>query len=148
VKCVLEVLQETGDVTQPGSYIGLPVLCCALLHDISEYGILVFRCYKNLDYVTLCIATPYSQVVIIYFHRYLVLELSVQPLGVYHVVARLKFVKQRQALLRQISYSDFTEEPVASIFFFFFSVLVCAITASGVPGGTLVSMNRFSTLCG
>jgi hypothetical protein len=31
---------------------------------------------------------------------------------------------------------------------FFFSVPVCAITASGVPGGTLVSMNRFSTLCG
>jgi hypothetical protein len=25
---------------------------------------------------------------------------------------------------------------------------VCAITASGVPGGTLISMNRFSTLCG
>jgi hypothetical protein len=25
---------------------------------------------------------------------------------------------------------------------------VCAITASGVPGCTLVSMNRFSTLCG
>jgi hypothetical protein len=32
--------------------------------------------------------------------------------------------------------------------FFFFSVPVCAITASGVPGGTFVSMNRFSTLCG
>jgi hypothetical protein len=31
---------------------------------------------------------------------------------------------------------------------FFFPVPVCAITASGVPGGTLVSMNRFSTLCG
>jgi hypothetical protein len=30
--------------------------------------------------------------------------------------------------------------------FFFFPV--CAITASGVPGGTFVSMNRFSTLCG
>jgi hypothetical protein len=30
----------------------------------------------------------------------------------------------------------------------FFSVPVCAITASGVPGGTLVSMNRFITLCG
>jgi hypothetical protein len=29
---------------------------------------------------------------------------------------------------------------------FFFSVPVCAITASGVPGGTLVSMNSFSTL--
>jgi hypothetical protein len=28
-----------------------------------------------------------------------------------------------------------------------FPVPVCAITASGVPGGTLVSMNRFSTLC-
>jgi hypothetical protein len=35
------------------------------------------------------------------------------------------------------------------IFFLsFFPVPVCAITASGVPGGTLVSMNRFSTLCG
>jgi hypothetical protein len=32
--------------------------------------------------------------------------------------------------------------------FIFFPVPVCAITASGVPGGTLVSMNRFSTLCG
>jgi hypothetical protein len=30
---------------------------------------------------------------------------------------------------------------------FLFPVPVCAITASGVPGGTLVSMNRFSTLC-
>jgi hypothetical protein len=33
-------------------------------------------------------------------------------------------------------------------FFFFFPVPVCAITASGVPGGTFVSMNRFITLCG
>jgi hypothetical protein len=33
-------------------------------------------------------------------------------------------------------------------FFFFFAVPVCAITASGVPGGTFVSMNRFSALCG
>jgi hypothetical protein len=33
-------------------------------------------------------------------------------------------------------------------FFFFFPVPVCAITAPGVPGGTLVSMNRFSALCG
>jgi hypothetical protein len=32
--------------------------------------------------------------------------------------------------------------------YFFFSVPVCAITASEVPRGTLVSMNRFSTLCG
>jgi hypothetical protein len=31
---------------------------------------------------------------------------------------------------------------------FFFSVPVCAIAASGVPGGTFVSMNRFSTLYG
>jgi hypothetical protein len=30
----------------------------------------------------------------------------------------------------------------------FFPVPVCAITASGVPGGTFVSMNCFSTLCG
>jgi hypothetical protein len=28
-------------------------------------------------------------------------------------------------------------------FIFFFPVPVCAITASGVPGGTFVSMNRF-----
>jgi hypothetical protein len=34
------------------------------------------------------------------------------------------------------------------ILFFLFPVPVCAITASGVPGGTFVSMNRFSTLCG
>jgi hypothetical protein len=33
-------------------------------------------------------------------------------------------------------------------YMFFFPVPVCAITASGVPGGALVSMNRFSTLCG
>jgi hypothetical protein len=31
---------------------------------------------------------------------------------------------------------------------FFFPVPVCAITPSGVPSGTFVSMNRFSTLCG
>jgi hypothetical protein len=33
-------------------------------------------------------------------------------------------------------------------FYFFFSVSICAFTASGVPGGTFVSMNRFITLCG
>jgi hypothetical protein len=33
------------------------------------------------------------------------------------------------------------------IFFFFFPIPVCAITASGVPGGTFVSKNSFSTLC-
>jgi hypothetical protein len=32
--------------------------------------------------------------------------------------------------------------------FFFFPVPVCAVTVSGVPGCTFVSMNRFSTLCG
>jgi hypothetical protein len=32
--------------------------------------------------------------------------------------------------------------------YLFFPVPVCAITASGVPDGTLVSMNRFSTLFG
>jgi hypothetical protein len=37
---------------------------------------------------------------------------------------------------------------VSTLEVFFFSVPVCAITASGVPGGTFVSMNRFSTLCG
>jgi hypothetical protein len=31
---------------------------------------------------------------------------------------------------------------------FSFPVPVCDITASGVPGGTFVSMNHFSTLCG
>jgi hypothetical protein len=36
----------------------------------------------------------------------------------------------------------------ALIIFFFFPVPVCAITESGVPGGTFVSMNRFSSLCG
>jgi hypothetical protein len=30
---------------------------------------------------------------------------------------------------------------------YFFPVPVCAITVLGVPGGTLVSMNYFSTLC-
>jgi hypothetical protein len=34
------------------------------------------------------------------------------------------------------------------LLFLLFPVPVCAITASGVPSGTLVSMNRFSTLCG
>jgi hypothetical protein len=33
------------------------------------------------------------------------------------------------------------------LLFLIFPVPVCAITASGVPGGTFVSMNRFSTLC-
>jgi hypothetical protein len=37
---------------------------------------------------------------------------------------------------------------IATLRIFFFSVPVCAITASGVPGGTVLSMNRFSTLCG
>jgi hypothetical protein len=32
--------------------------------------------------------------------------------------------------------------------YFFFPVPVYIITASGVPGSTFVSMNRFSTLCG
>jgi hypothetical protein len=35
-----------------------------------------------------------------------------------------------------------------NIIHFFFPVPVCVITASGVPGGTLDSMDRFSTLCG
>jgi hypothetical protein len=34
------------------------------------------------------------------------------------------------------------------IILLFFPVPVCAITASGVPGGTFVSMNRFSALRG
>jgi hypothetical protein len=37
---------------------------------------------------------------------------------------------------------------VLLLFVFFFPVPVCAITASEVPGGTFVSMNHFSTLCG
>jgi hypothetical protein len=39
-------------------------------------------------------------------------------------------------------------EELISIVCNFFPVPVCAITASGVPGDTFVSMNRFSTLCG
>jgi hypothetical protein len=34
------------------------------------------------------------------------------------------------------------------IIFFFFSVPVCAITALGMPDGTFVSINHFSTLYG
>jgi hypothetical protein len=37
---------------------------------------------------------------------------------------------------------------VANRIILLFPVPVCAITASGVPGGSFVSMNRFSTLCG
>jgi hypothetical protein len=33
-------------------------------------------------------------------------------------------------------------------FILFFPVPVCAMTASGVPGGTCVYINRFSSLCG
>jgi hypothetical protein len=48
------------------------------------------------------------------------------------------------------SCSLFYEFILNNIFLSFFPVPVpvCAITASGVPGGTLVSMNRFSILCG
>jgi hypothetical protein len=53
---------------------------------------------------------------------------------------------------KQLSYCHSDEsDPCAEqdylASFFFFPVPVYAITASGVPGGTLVSMNRFSTLC-
>jgi hypothetical protein len=37
---------------------------------------------------------------------------------------------------------------VANRIIILFPVPICAITASGVPGGSFVSMNRFSTLCG
>jgi hypothetical protein len=37
---------------------------------------------------------------------------------------------------------------IRSYLFILFPVPVCAIAASGVPGCTFVSMNRFSTLCG
>jgi hypothetical protein len=37
---------------------------------------------------------------------------------------------------------------VCTFSFFFISFSVCVIIASGVPGDTFVSMNRFSTLCG
>jgi hypothetical protein len=40
------------------------------------------------------------------------------------------------------------QRQIYSFQFFFFTVPVCAITASAVPGGTFVSVNRFSTLCG
>jgi hypothetical protein len=40
------------------------------------------------------------------------------------------------------------QQEYCSWLFFFFPVPVCAITASVVPGGTFVSMNRFNTLCG
>jgi hypothetical protein len=43
---------------------------------------------------------------------------------------------------------DYTALHPRRFFIFLFPVPVCAITASGVPGGTLVSMNRISTLCG
>jgi hypothetical protein len=50
--------------------------------------------------------------------------------------------EQKTNGVRQFGYN------AISLKFFFFPVPVCAITASGVPGGTSVSMNRFSTLCG
>jgi hypothetical protein len=48
----------------------------------------------------------------------------------------------------EVKKSSNTECNTPSLEPFFFSVAVCASTESGVPGGTLVSMNRFSTLCG
>jgi hypothetical protein len=44
-----------------------------------------------------------------------------------------------------LEYCKYAQMP--PLLFFFFPVPVCAITASGVPGGTFVSVNRFSTLC-
>jgi hypothetical protein len=49
---------------------------------------------------------------------------------------------------RPISKISTESDNYVFIIFFFFPIPVCAITASGVPGGTFVSMNRFSTLCG
>jgi hypothetical protein len=50
--------------------------------------------------------------------------------------------------VRYETYYRKLKQTVEEVTFFFFPVPVCAITASGVPGGTFVSMNRFSTLCG
>jgi hypothetical protein len=52
---------------------------------------------------------------------------------------------KRQRIVFTMLDTDFEQAHAAA---FFFSISVCAITASGVPGGTLVAMNRFSTLCG
>jgi tellurite resistance protein TehA-like permease len=41
-----------------------------------------------------------------------------------------------------------SEKRLPSLMIFPVPVPVCAITASGVPGGAFVSMKRFSTLCG
>jgi hypothetical protein len=53
------------------------------------------------------------------------------------------FVPYGTVFITMYAYVYYFDFPVV-----FFPVPVCAITASGVPGGTLVSMSRFSTLCG
>jgi hypothetical protein len=62
------------------------------------------------------------------------------PLTTERATNVIRFQCRRPAILIQPGFSRFSQS--------FFPVPVCAITASGVPGGTLVSMNRFSTLCG
>jgi hypothetical protein len=46
------------------------------------------------------------------------------------------------------AFMQFFIMSVPKKYFFFFTIPVCAITTSGVPSGTLVSMNHFSSLCG
>jgi hypothetical protein len=53
-------------------------------------------------------------------------------------------VKAASGLQEQVN----TAYCVFQSLFFFFPVPVCAITASEVPGGTFLSMNRFSTILG
>jgi hypothetical protein len=49
--------------------------------------------------------------------------------------------------MREIQYTS-RDYRHSHMWYFFFPIPVCAITASGVPGGTFASMNRFSALCG
>jgi hypothetical protein len=58
-----------------------------------------------------------------------------------------EFISSLITSVKETFLTPFQQLKLFAVFFFFFPVPVCAITASGVPGGTLVSMNRFSTLC-
>jgi hypothetical protein len=60
----------------------------------------------------------------------------------------MKCRKKRSSSEVHLPITSTGQNPKEQFYFFFFSVSVCAITASGVPGGTFVSMNRFSALCG
>jgi hypothetical protein len=58
-------------------------------------------------------------------------------------------INSNESGLSKVANNAFQKQVRVYIFFFlFFFVPVCAITASGVPCGTFVSMDRFSTLCG